>query len=38
MISRKTEAPFHFPQKKTKKVVNYALLKRLEDEELLNFD
>ena len=38
MISRKTEAPFHFPQKKTKKVVNYALIKRLEDEELLKYD
>ena len=38
LISRKTEAPYHSPQKKIKKVINYALIKRLEDEELLKYD
>ena len=38
LISRKTEAPYHSPQKKVKKSVNYALIKKLEDEELLKYD
>ena len=38
LISRKTEAPYHSPQKKIKKVINYSLIKRLEDEELLKYD
>ena len=37
IISRKTEAPYHSPQKKTKKIINHALIKRLEDEELLKY-
>ena len=37
LISRKTEAPYHSPQKKVKKVINYAQIKRLEDEELLKY-
>ena len=38
LISRKTEAPYHSPQKKVKKVFNYPQIKRLEDEELLKYD
>ena len=38
LISRKTEAPYHSPQKKVKKFINYALIKREEDEELLKYD
>ena len=38
LISRKTEAPYHSPQKKVKKVINYTQIKRLEDEELLKYD
>ena len=37
-MSRKTEAPYHSHQKKIKKVINYSLIKRLEDEELLKYD
>ena len=38
LISRKTEPPYHSPQKKVKNVINYDLIKRLEDEELLKYD
>ena len=38
LISRKTEAPYHSPQKKVKKVINYVQIKRLEDQELLKYD
>ena len=38
LISRKTEAPYHSPQKKVKKPINYELIKRLEDEELIKYD
>ena len=38
LISRKTAAPYHSPQKRVKKVINYAFIKRLEDEELLKYD
>ena len=38
LISRKTEAPYHSPQKKVKKVINQDQIKRLEDEELLKYD
>ena len=38
LISRKTEAPYHSPQKKIKKVINYEQIKRLEDEELLKYE
>ncbi len=38
IISRKTEAPYHSPQKKVKKVINLSLIKRLEDEELLKYE
>ena len=38
LISRKTEAPYHSPQKKIKKVINYEQVKRLEDEELLKYE
>jgi len=38
LISRKTEAPYHTPQKRVKKVVNYEQIKRLEDEELLKYE
>ena len=37
IISRKTEAPYHSPQKKTKKIINHELIKRLENEELLKY-
>ena len=36
-ILRKTEAPYHSPKKKEKKVINYALIKKLEDDELLKY-
>ena len=36
-ILRKTEGPYHSQKKKIKKVVNYDLIKKLEDEELINF-
>ena len=36
-ILRKTEAPYHSPKKKEKKVINYSLIKRLEDDELLKY-
>ena len=36
-ILRKTEAPYHSPKKKDKKVINYDLIKRLEDDELLKY-
>ena len=38
LISRKTEAPYHTPQKRVKKVVNYEQIKKLEDEELLKYE
>ena len=38
LISRKTEPPYHSPKKKVKNVINYDLIKRLEDEELLKYD
>jgi hypothetical protein len=37
ILSRKTEAPYHSPQKKVKKVINLGQIKRLEDEELLKY-
>ena len=37
ILSRKTEAPYHSPQKKVKKVINLGEIKRLEDEELLKY-
>ena len=37
LILRKTEAPYHSPKKKEKKVINYDLIKRLEDDELLKY-
>ena len=36
-ILRKTEAPYHSPKKKEKKVINYDLIKKLEDDELLKY-
>ena len=36
-IQRKTEAPYHSPKKKEKKVINLDLIKRLEDAELLKY-
>ena len=36
-ILRKTEAPYHSPKKKEKKVINYSLIKKLEDDELLKY-
>ena len=36
-ILRKTEAPYHSPKKKEKKVINYDLIKRIEDAELLKY-
>ena len=36
-ILRKTEAPYHSQKKKDKKVINYDLIKRLEDDELLKY-
>jgi hypothetical protein len=36
-IQRKVVIPYHSPKKKVKKVVNYDLIKKLEDEELLKY-
>ena len=36
-IARKTASPYHSPKKKEKKVINYDLIKRLEDEELIKY-
>ena len=36
-ISRKTEAPYHSPKKKSKIVINHGLIKKVEDDELLNY-
>jgi hypothetical protein len=36
-ISRKTEAPYHSPKKKSKIVINHELIKKVEDDELLNY-
>ena len=36
-ILRKTEAPYHSPKKKVKKIINYDLNKKIEDEELLKY-
>ena len=38
IILRKTEAPYHSPKKKIKTTINYALIKQLEDEELLKYE
>lgn len=37
LIPRKVAIPYHSPKKKLKKVVNYDLIKKLEDEELLKY-
>jgi len=34
-ILRKTEAPYHSPKKKVKTLINFDLIKKIEDEELL---
>ncbi len=36
-IKRKTASPYHSPKKKEKNVINYDLIKKLEDEELIKF-
>ena len=37
LIPRKVAIPYHSPKKKEKKVINYDLIKKLEDEELLKY-
>ena len=37
LIPRKVAIPYQSPKKKEKKVINYDLIKRLEDEELLKY-
>ena len=36
-IMRKVVVPYHSPKKKLKKVINYELIKKLEDEELMKY-
>ena len=36
-ILRKTAVPYHSPKKKEKKVINYDLIKKIEDEELIKY-
>ena len=36
-IMRKIVVPYHSPKKKLKKVINYELIKKLEDEELMKY-
>ena len=36
-ILRQTAVPYHSPKKKEKKVINYDLIKKLEDEELIKY-
>jgi hypothetical protein len=36
-ILRQTAVPYHSPKKKEKKVINYDLIKKIEDEELIKY-
>ena len=36
-ILRKTAVPYHSTKKKEKEVINYDLIKKIEDEELIKY-